>query len=41
MSRWPSLKKTMGELGWRKSSGSSPNGGNCVEVAVVDEDDLT
>jgi hypothetical protein len=39
VSRWPSPEKTMSDLGWRKSSHSSPNGGNCVEEAVADEDD--
>ncbi|WP_221640315.1 DUF397 domain-containing protein [Actinoallomurus bryophytorum] len=29
----------MGNLNWRKSSRSTNNGGNCVEVAVAEEDD--
>jgi hypothetical protein len=28
----------MGNLSWRKSSRSTSNGGNCVEVAVADEE---
>jgi hypothetical protein len=29
----------MGNLSWRKSSRSTSNGGDCVEVAVADEDE--
>jgi hypothetical protein len=39
VSRWPSPEKTMSDLGWRKSSRSTNNGGDCVEVAVVEESD--
>ncbi|HZE31583.1 MAG TPA: DUF397 domain-containing protein [Actinoallomurus sp.] len=29
----------MGKLNWRKSSRSTNNGGECVEVSVVEESD--
>jgi hypothetical protein len=29
----------MSDLGWRKSSRSTNNGGECIEVSVVEESD--